>query len=379
MRYEVVSFYASDFFERFGFKWNFFYTANDLNQLFYSKFDYSIIKSYPIGLLDSCFTKEIIYLWNEYDKSSFYKIYSNNLEIQDCNEEEIFFFSSDKYSIKKKNNSFKIFPFRNNEIEIEYFFSEEFISRFLPLGILEYYNQTKTNNWLRLIDPATGNEKWKINYPYEIGRVQECNDIIILNYAEYSGIRVDDGYEGEIDWGNPLRYNIALNSETGKEVWKILRPRHGIDHNIDKTRGTFLCMQSNFYNKQYGVIESANVLEIDIKTGNRLLDIEVKPLDAMGFIPHFADEEAVYYTNHYGSFGKIRRNDGLVEWEFDLVDEKKGKRKVLNWLKLGNGKFVLQTHPNHKNGDLTCIFDPLLNLEEASVRDGVRIKDVLKK
>jgi hypothetical protein len=170
-------------------------------------------------------------------------------------------------------------------------------------------------------------------------------------------------------------YIVALNAQTGEELWCISRGGY-LNFTLDKDYGVVLCMQVLDKSKEFGHIISAQALEVDMHTGQYLSSPTVTLTEHHGFEPKFVDETAFYYTNQLGSFGKIRKTDGLVEWEFDLIDEKKCKRIVLDCLKLGNGKFVLQTPPNHKNGDLKCIFDPTENMEHASVINGVRLKEI---
>ena len=84
------------------------------------------------------------------------------------------------------------------------------------------------------------------------------------------------------------------------------------------------------------------------------------------------DKIGILYTTHQGSFGKVSKTTGTILWEFDLIDPQGPKRKLSDWLLLGNGNLVLQAMPNHPNGDLTCIFNPEENIAFSKIKDGQR-------
>jgi len=246
----------------------------------------------------------------------------------------------------------------------------------LQNGIIEYFKNSKINNWLRCISSETSEETWRIDFPWQISSVATFDNVIIISYKDYSNLPSD-----KMNDFHAAIYNIAIDGITGKEIWRIETTSHNLDIKIDKNYGVMLCMQPIEYKAPQlgGGLLNAHVMEIDIRTGKHLTDVSVTPIDWHGFKPEFVDEEGIFYTHFvYGSFGKIRKSDGILLWEFDLIDEKGDKRKVLDWLKLSNGKLVLQAPPNHKNGNLTCIFDIEENMHEASVINGIRVKDVLK-
>lgn len=238
-------------------------------------------------------------------------------------------------------------------------------------GIYELYNAHKQNNWVRCIFPNRGEEKWRADFSWKINRLEQFEELLVLDYHAYETIRSDEGYEGQIDWHNPKRYSIVIDSKTGTEMW---RSPIGFQK-MDKRNGVLVTGTIDEFDSRTGSITAESVIEIDIKTGKVLTKVAVKPVDRLGYYLHFVDKEGIYYTNHYGSFGKISKQNGDVLWEFDLLDEKGVKRKVSNWLLLGNGKLVLQAMPNHPNGNLMCIFDPTENMGFSNIKDGIRKND----
>ena len=143
-------------------------------------------------------------------------------------------------------------------------------------------------------------------------------------------------------------------------------------HQIDHQRKVVLIGNINS-RLSNGKIESLSLVKLNIRDGNVLTNVEVIP--SIERVPnfHFVDEIGIYYTSHDGSFGKISKTDGAILWEFDLIDNKGEKRKVSDWLLLGNGNLVLQAAPNHPNGELTCIFNPEENLKYSKVKNGIRV------
>src|SRR6056297_841576 len=224
-------------------------------------------------------------------------------------------------------------------------------------GILFYQNDGKENNWIKCIDPNNGDDLWKIEFPWQFVRLELYQGLIILDYHAYENIRTDAGYKGERDWSNPSRYTIAIDGETGDELWRLPFTYSKLDHD----RGVILSGSDN------------NLLEVQVSTGEIKSDIETSLSTYLGYNPHFADDDGIYYLTHDHSFGKVRKADGTILWEFDLLDKKGKKRRLSDWLLLGNGSLVLQASPNHLNGDLTCVFDPKENLHYSRIRNGVRI------
>jgi outer membrane protein assembly factor BamB len=223
-------------------------------------------------------------------------------------------------------------------------------------GIIEFFKNKKQNNWLKCIEPSTGNEKWRLDFKWHIVRCEAYQHLLILDYNHYE-LRTDKGYEDQMNWENPIKYTIAINAETGDEEW-----RHNFRYNtIDYENGLVLS-------------GGHTAKSVDMATGKLIRDVTIIPEDLYGYRLRFSDEEGFYYIHHRGSFGKISKTSGNVLWEFDLLDEQGAKRKLTDWLLLGNGKLVLSTLPNHPNGDFTCIFDPEENMEYSNIIDGKRVK-----
>lgn len=223
-------------------------------------------------------------------------------------------------------------------------------------GVLYYQNDGKENNWIKCLDPNGGQEKWEVNLPWKFVRLETHKSIIVLEYHAYDKIRTDEGYKGERDWYHPNRYTIVLNGDTGQELW-----RHPFTYTkIDRTSNTILFGGEIFK-------------EVELNSGRVITEVQVRSYNNSGCLPHFTDDAGIYYLSNDHSFGKVSKSNGTVQWEFDLIDDKGEKRKLSDWLLLGNGNLVLQAMPNHHNGDLTCIFNPEENLEFSKVKEGVRL------
>lgn len=263
-----------------------------------------------------------------------------------------------KYEVYSKNGH-RVFEFK---------YEYPVVTKFIASGILLFQNNEKSNNWISCLSPDGGNEKWKKEYLWQIVRLDTYENLIILEYHAYNNIRTDKGYEGERDWYHPSRYTIVLNGETGEEVWKYPNSYHYIDF----VSGVILTGKVNQILSN-GKIESLSAIELNIENGAILTEIEVIPTIEDGFQCHFIDNEGIYYISYNHSFGKISRINGFILWEFDLIDNQGEKRRISDWLLLGNGNLVLQTMPNHPNGDFTCIFNPNENMEYSKVKDGQRV------
>lgn len=224
-------------------------------------------------------------------------------------------------------------------------------------GVLFYFNNEKENNWIKCLNPKDGKEKWHIEFPWQFDRLEKYKNLIILDYQAYDNFRIDQGFEGERDWYNPERFTIVLNGVTGEEIWRLPYTYSKIDYK----NGVLL---SSF---------DSTIIEVDLSTGSIISEITVELKNDFGYFPWFVDLEGIYYATHEGFFGKVNRDTGLILWEFDLIDKKGIKRKLSDWVLLGNGNLVLQAIPNHPNGDLTCIFNPEGNLQYSKVKNGERI------
>jgi len=262
---------------------------------------------------------------------------------------------------------YEVFNSKGEKV-LEFKYHHPIIAKFISSGILIYQNNEKENNWIKCLNPDGGDEIWKVEFSWQFVRLETFDNLIILEYHAFDKIRTDKGHAGERDWYNPDRYTIVLNGDTGEEIWRYSNSYHHIDYENEAVLiGNIKSFLPN------GKIEKLSVVELDIYNGNVLTEIEVKPPIERIHDLHFVDGVGIYYTSHDGSFGKINKADGAILWEFDLVDNKGEKRKISDWLLLGNGNLVLQTLPNHPNGDFTCIFNPIENMEYSNVIDGVRL------
>lgn len=358
--------YCNNFFERSGYNYSFFYGGSIQGHFFVSKYEYSICKKHEYSNI--YFFKNKVLLQKNNNKI-IDELDPFTFKIKTIEFKNLPIFEWGNFYLIRENDLFKVI---SNTDTLLYEFTWGYNNagaRFIEAGILEYFDNTSRNNWLRLIDPATGQQVWRVDYPKAISYLTEYDGVIVFTYIDYRDDVMALTYDPS--------YIVALNAQTGEELWRISRGGY-LNFTLDKDHGVVLCMQVLDKSKEYGHIIAAQALEIDLHTGLFLSSPTVTLMEHHGFEPKFVDETAFYYTNDLGSFGKIKKSDGLVEWEFDLIDDKGSKRKVQDWLKLGNGKFVLQTPPNHKNGDFSCIFDPAENMEHASVVNGVRLKEALK-
>ncbi|MCO5278816.1 MAG: hypothetical protein M9911_12565 [Saprospiraceae bacterium] len=197
---------------------------------------------------------------------------------------------------------------------------------------------------------------WTILLNGEIINSVQYETFVIIDLIGYNSVSTDSDNVVKSDWSHPSYRTICLNYETGVKLWQI----DGKLIKIDNLLGSVL-------------ISSKNILEIKISNGEIISNINLPFDDNEGSLPHFADKDCIYYLTNDHSFGKINKITGEIQWEFQLLDEKGQKRMLSNWLLLGNGNLVLQTMPNHPNGDFTCIFNPEENLEYSKVKDGIRI------
>jgi len=212
-------------------------------------------------------------------------------------------------------------------------------SKVVGVNLIECVLHELDNGLIKCTDLNSGEEKWRKILNGKIVRIESYNDSVI------------------IDCYDKLGFTIALDIETGKVVWKHLFSYSKIDYD----NGVILSGKDR------------NILEVEVSTGRIKNDLTVNVPIHLGYNPHFTDDDGIYYLTHDHSFGKVRKADGTILWEFDLIDEKGEKRKLSDWLLLGNGNLVLQAIPNHPNGDLTCVFNPKENLQYSKVKDGRRI------
>ena len=266
------------------------------------------------------------YYWDKY--KAFHNLTSRYYEIYDCKGEKLHEFRSDS------SLSFLLYP----------------------CGILKYHINEKKDNWLVNVNPDNGKEIWRMEFEWKITRVEHNEKYLILNYSAYENIRQDTGYEGQRDWYHPNYYVICIDGETGTEIWKTT----GIFFDLNRKFGTVL-------------ISDSPKKEIEIASGRVVAQMNESPKNESGAPPHYSDEKHIYYLSNSHEFGKYNKFTGEIIWEFNLIDEKGQKRMLSDWLVLGNGNLVLQTLPNHPDGDFTCIFNPEENMEFSKVKNGVRI------
>lgn len=239
------------------------------------------------------------------------------------------------FSLKIRDQNFKIF--------------------FTKYGIIKISNKEKIDNYIILIDKKDGSELWTYLVSENISKVELFEDLLILTCKKYN-LRTDSGYEGEIDWHNPEVFVVVFDTEIGKEKWRA----QGGYHNIDKIRN---CILSG----------GTRVIEYDLLTGAVICEqLVTKEGDNWIESVYYADNEGFYYRDIKGFFGKVRKSDGVVEWEFYLYDENMVKRQIGDFVLLGNGKFVLKTGPL-SDANIMCIFDPMENLDFAHIRNGRKV------
>jgi hypothetical protein len=369
MKYEILIYTAIAYNKYVPFKYDYLISGSirkkRLCMNFHNPMDYSLLSELCIEKSSIYYLKDHLVFSNQHDK--YWKLSLKDFELIEKKKPLVPRYEWDDctcyFDINKKH-----FEVRNLSNELLYSYKSEYplMVKFLSKGITEYYNNERQNNWIRCIDPNGGMEKWRIDFPWKIVRLEEFENLIVLNYHAYENIREDRGYEGVTHWENPNKYSVVINAETGKEVWKL---PFGYQK-MDRANGILVTSMIDEFDKKTGSIINARALEVNIRTGKILTDVEVQPMDKFGYHLHFVDREAFYYLNHYGSFGKIRKVDGKIEWEFDLVDATGAKRKLSDWILLGNGQLVLQAMPNRTNGDLVCIFDPKANMELSNIKDG---------
>ena len=331
--------------------------GNNSKLIFRSPNDYSLFNEIVLegGYAISSFHKDGIVLYN-FRKEGFLFYRNDNKNIESSNSKVTLqyvwdnglklYLDREKKEFIVKTKALDIFKFR---------YKFPIVNRWHNFGILIFQNNEKENNWIQCLDPNGGKEKWRKELPWQFVRLETYKDLIILEYQAYDNIRSDKGYEGERDWYNPNRFTIAVDGETGEERWR---------REISYTK----------IDRESGVILAGNdrVVEVDLETGNTLTEVLVSPRGNLGYYPHFVDEEGIYYTTHQGAFGKVDKVNGQILWEFDLIDEKGEKRKLSDWLLLGNGNLVLQAMSNHPNGDLTCVLNPNENAAFSKVKEGIR-------
>lgn len=227
------------------------------------------------------------------------------------------------------------------------------VARPCETGIMLFDCDAKENNWVSVLDHHTGKEKWRVDYHWHITRIEAHKQCIIFTYEAYDTIRTDEGFEGIRDWYNPDFFTIVLDGNTGTELW---RQPYEYSH-IDKENDVVL------FGEYQLITDKGRVLECDLATGRVLTYVAPSAPADHGHKPDFVDQEGIYFRTEEGTFGKIRKTDGKVLWEFHLLDHKGAKRKIYNWCLLGNANLVLEGDRNHRNGGFVCVFNPNENLE----------------
>ncbi len=372
MKYKLLFFNAMPFNRNLHYDWKGYFVGfrekDGVLLMIFSKDSYEIISSIKLHYNVSAYFEKHIYFYHTEDKN-IKRLDIESLNISDFDGylfPQINWGSSDCYhNIESKK--YEVYS-KNHQKLFEFKYEYPIVTKLIYSGILIFQNSEKENNWIKCLDPNGGKEKWKVDFPWQFVRLETYKNLIVLEYQAYDNIRTDKGYEGEIDWYNPSKYTIVLNGDTGEEVWKYPNGYHHIDHENE------VVLLGNVNSRlPSGKIESLSVVELSIKNGKILTEVEVRP--AIERVPNFCfvDDTGIYYTSHDGSFGKINKANGSILWEFHLIDNKGEKRKLSDWLLLGNGNLVLQAMPNHPNGDILCIFNPWDNMEYSRVKEGKRI------
>lgn len=232
----------------------------------------------------------------------------------------------------------------------------------IKFGILIFDRFNKSNSLVKCLDPADGKEKWRFAITAEIIRLETYKGLIILEYNSYNNVIRNEGHS-EIDLYNSNTFTLALDETSGSEVWKFPFAYSKIDYE----NGLILFGNDDIQN-------NARVLEVDIFTGAIITELLVSPSTEFGYYPYFSDREGIYYKTRKGAFGKVKKTDGVILWEFDLLDDHGNKRRITDWLLLGNGNLVLRSLPYHqKDSDIKCIFNPSENIAFSKVQYGERI------
>ena len=305
---------------------NFISIQNDNTLLFLSEVNFEILKKYDLSnfIYALHFYEKKIVLSNLKDKHL--EIISKDLLVIEHNSlcypatnyktDIIFYCPLDKkYRFNKSNNVVDI----NFKLE----------TKLYQNIIVECYLHQVSTTFIRAINLTNSNLMWQKKYSSKIIRFEQVEGYII------------------IDIHNKSSTTKILDILTGQEVWGKDMPYTKVDVNNN------VILFSN----------EDTMEEVEITTGKVKSKLKVKSYDNSVLTPHFVDDDSVYYLSDNHSFGKINKVNGVVLWEFDLIDEKGEKRKLSTWYLLRNGKLVLQAMPNHPNGDLTCIFNPEENMQ----------------
>ncbi|NND06733.1 MAG: PQQ-like beta-propeller repeat protein [Saprospiraceae bacterium] len=236
-----------------------------------------------------------------------------------------------------KDKNYLIQDHENNKL-IKFKRNFKLENRVFRTTLLECSLHESSGSFIRSTNLLTREENWRIELEGKVVRLDYFGNNILLECYDKSG------------------FTIVLNIENGQECWRREMSYVAIDRN-SKT-----------------VLFGGNsITEIVVSSGEIKTELIVKPNISSGCVPHFTDDDGIYYLSNDHSFGKVNRNSGKIKWEFDLIDSKGAKRKLSDWFLLGNGNLVLQSMPNHPNGDLTCIFNPNENLNFSKVKSGERI------
>lgn len=356
-----INIFPSNGYSQFNYDYFIGHTIVDKLLVFgiFSKENFSLIKKFEFNMLSHFFCDGEIIFYDNKENYGVLNMNTLNLHMHSSYLVPEYKWNSLLCYFNQQNRSNEIRD-SSNKLLFSYQFKHPIAYQCVSGGILEYFKFEKTKNWIRCLDPNGGREKWKISFSWKIARLEVYENLIILNYLAYENIRSDPGYEGQIHWESPNEYTIVIDSDTGKEVWRLPFRYHF----MDRQNGIVLTARINEFNKNTGATVSASAIEIDIKTGKILTDINISPMDHFGYKIRLADTDAIYYSNHYFGFGKIRKNDGVIEWEFNLTNEKGEKNKIVDFILLGNKKLLLSslTEP------LIYIFDPYENLEYSTIK-----------
>lgn len=307
---------------------------DDNRLLFLSKEDFSILKKYdlPDFMFATHFYYDKVVLTNLQDKHieilpKELQLLEHNGPCYPINQSVLYCPREKKYLVgntSKGQNDFE----RNFDFEIKVF----------DQMIIECSLHQSKGGFVRANNLMTGSEEWRIDLKGKIVRMDNFEDYLILDYHDQSG------------------KTIVIRINNGEECWQ----KEESYSKVDKNAGLVL----------FG---SNEVTVVDIGNGEIINRVTILPEYHLGYYPHFIDNTGIYYTTHEGSFGKISKVNGIILWEYDLIDRDGSKRKLLDWILLENGNLVLQMVSNNPNDKLTCIFNPEENIEYSKIKNGKRI------
>jgi hypothetical protein len=244
----------------------------------------------------------------------------------------------------------------NNDVLYEFTWGPKVGLKFLPVGIIEFFNKGDVDNYILCRDYKSGNIKWRKEFEWSINRVEEYHELLVIDYWLYERDILNDGES--IRLINPCPTTLVIDSKNGSQLW------------WDKKLGL------NSINYRNGAILSGGdyIKEVEIKSGNIMNCIEVKPETRGGYNVYHGNDDGYYYKSYKQHIGKIGKSDGIVEWEYHVQDINDDFISITDWIVLGNNKLVVQVNSNNDEGVLYLI-DPMRIAKYSNIKDGERIKN----